>query len=62
MAWKTVRLWLMAAERQKKIIFGMEWQNVVDNGRLPSPTRRTTGMILALFKNSKFEANQSLGL
>ena len=48
--------------KTKKIVFGMEWQNVVDNGRLPSPTRRTTGMILALFKNSKFEANQSLGL
>ena len=37
MAWQTLRLWLMAAGRQKKIICCMEGENVVTYGRLPSP-------------------------
>ena len=37
---KTKRLWLMAAIRQKKILCGIEGENVVANGGLHSPARR----------------------
>ena len=37
-AWKTERLCLMAEEDKKKLICGMEGENVVAYGRLPSPS------------------------
>ena len=57
-AWKTVRLWLMSAGRQKANIWhGSE--NVVAYGRLPSPARPTVVyffifLLLLSNKHSKY--------
>ena len=40
-AWNTVWLWLMAAGKQKKLIYGMEGKNAVAYGRMPSPSHFT---------------------